>query len=1063
MLSRRVTKISVAPALPPLNASILTDMTYPSSLGQPCWTLVQVPKVISLKAQTSASSAASFLAAHSPFEKITDAKSAGDTLTEEGVFKAIFSRKEQSVLAFVKGEPGTGKSHLIRWLKERSDYEWSKTSRSSAKPQIVLVTRGNGSLKDALGQIVRQLGAEFEQHLSRVQRAIDRLSEHTALAMLLAELALEIDTRWVNEHNRDPLPRALRHLGQALRSDGFGAWMKRDGSVIHQVIKRLTDPSSVDERENYPCFSAEDLDVPLSAFPRQTVSSEVFNFVHEDLKEEEETSKLAVEVLNRALRDAVRAMTGLKGDDLLNIFTEVRRQLGPRRTLAVFIEDVSVTGLDEDVVNAFEERDAEGLCQMVAVLGITENGYKKLPDNLQQRPSYIYDVGVNASQGWSSSQEAVAKFAARYLNAVRSDDSELEAIAEERFEGDVRRSRCTECPCRFECHAVFGKVVFEGGVEVGMFPFSESAPHALLQRLTDARYPSQRNLLDHVMLKALDQSFTNLQAQRFPRTQLFPVELPVMSSWAGFVNRFCSGAAWNDELRARLRFLAGFWVAANTAEELASGLQPYLKPLGFPAFSGGAVVTPKLKGAGGNMMVPAPGPDPVPAPAPEADRELERLLGLLDKWNEGQPLQEDGEFRKLLLPLLSKCIPWEDSLGVSIAEKKRLIIRGGTRVPYIDGQKADPQGGTYRFTFPRNAETRDLLQSLLSLSRSSSKTWNFGDGELHKRSVSRWLRKRQKSVVSSIQPTEKDAVDQSLRAAVQALALTSLLRDRKRFTEGRADRINSLLSPVWSAADRPAAVSSEMQAIIGDLEQKHTALIGFVIQEVGAGQGDADPKDFINPLPLLEALGDFEKRFCFESPPASSESGYWAPRFLAVKSLRMGAFESIPGRLKKEQEAIGDALEVARDFMKDAGFANENSRENIASCIPALVEVIDLQRGAQRKPGFLPIPNELFAELWQKKLFQNSDVRASWGVALENAEAVSAANNSSEVAVFNPSKLIECVESLRVAEHHLNLVDQHLQDEENQSGSQGDYRAELLEVLSEISALAGAGEKGASD
>ena len=179
-------------------------MPHPESVGKPCWTLDQVPKVISLTAQTSSSSAASFLAAHSPFRRITDAKSTGVTLTEEEVFTAIFSRTNRSVQAFVKGEPGTGKSHLIRWLKERSDYRWNKESTSAAKPRIVLVTRGNGSLKDALGQIVRQLGNEFERHMSLVQGAIDRLSAQTARATLLAELALEIDSRWVNEHGRQP-------------------------------------------------------------------------------------------------------------------------------------------------------------------------------------------------------------------------------------------------------------------------------------------------------------------------------------------------------------------------------------------------------------------------------------------------------------------------------------------------------------------------------------------------------------------------------------------------------------------------------------------------------------------------------------------------------------------------------------------------------------------------------------------------------------------------------------------------------------------------------------------
>ena len=290
-----------------------------------------------------------------------------------------------------------------------------------------------------------------------------------------------------------------------------------------------------------------------------------------------------------------------------------------------------------------------------------------------------------------------------------------------------------------------------------------------------------------------------------------------------------------------------------------------------------------------------------------------------------------------------------------------------------------------------------------------------------------------------------------------------MLRDRRRFPEGRADRINSLLSPVWSATDRPVSVSSEMQAIIGDLEQKQATLRGFVIQEVGAGQGDADPKDFINPLPLLEALGDFEKRSCFDPPPVSSESGYWAPRFLAVKSLRMGAFESIPDRLRKEQEAIGGALDAARDFMKGAGFGGNNLREDLAACLVALVEVIELQRGGQRKPGLLELHNPPFEDLWQKKLFQNSDVRASWGVALENATHASEAKNACEIAIFNPSKLKQCVESLRIAENHLNLVDQHLQDEENLNGPQGDCRDQLLRVLDEIAALQEFSDKGLAD
>jgi hypothetical protein len=1033
-------------------------MPYPEFLGKPCWTLDQVPKVISLTAQTSSSSAASFLAAHSPFRRITDAKSTGVTMTEEEVFTSIFSRANRSVQAFVKGEPGTGKSHLIRWLKERSDYRWNKENTSAVKPRIVLVTRGNGSLKDALGQIVRQLGNEFDRHLRLVQGAIDRLSAQTARATLLAELALEIDSRWVNEHGRQPLDRSLRHLGQALRSEGFGGLMKREGGVIDQIIKRLTDPSSVDDREHYPAFTNEDLHVSPGAFSRQTVSAEVYNFV-EDLSEEDDTRKKAVEVLNIALRDAIRATTGIKGNDLLSIFTEIRRQLGSKESLAVFIEDVSVTGLDQDVVNAFEPRDEEkGLCPMIAVLGITENGWQRLPDSQRQRATQVYEVGGEGAQSWASSRDEVAKFTARYLNAVRSTDAELEAIAESRFKGDVSHSRCHDCPCKSECHSVFGKVTFEGGVEVGMFPFSENAPHALLSKLTDARYRSQRGLLDHVILKALEQSFDSLEAHRFPRLQVFQVEIPTPPIWAGFVNRFSSGAAWDDERRQRLRFLASFWVESNNADEMATALQPFLAPLGLPSFSGSPVSHPL---SSVNASPKSQNSVTAGTAKLKVDTELDRLLGLLDKWeHSSQPLKEDSKFRDLLGKFLRDCIVWEDFLGIPITERKRLI--GGNTVPKIEGQVANPTG-RINFGFPRNTETRALIQSLLLLERSPSKTWNFSDAEIHKRAVSRWLRRHRRSVVNSIQPTEPYLVEQCLRSAVQALALTAMLRDRKRFSDNRAERIQSLLEAVWSGTERPVTVSPELGVVVGDLEQKHATLRSFVIQEVGAGQGSADPKDFINPVPLLELLNDFERRFCFEPPPNSAQEGHWSTRFTAIHPFCMGAFESIPEKLKKERRAIGADLEKVQEFMKDAGFVVDNPRENIDACLTAVVEVIELQHGAHRKPGILPIPNPEFENLWQGKHIQTSDVRASWGVALENAQTVYNATSVSDVAVFNPSKFKQCVESLRVIEGHLNSVEKQLQESETMGGPQGDTRTQLLAVLDKMASSLEAGEQVESD
>ena len=1039
-------------------------MPYPSQIGAPCWSREQVAKVVSITAQMNAASADRFLAAHSPFRQIKDAKSADRTVTEEEVFNDIFSKPREKTQAFVRGEPGTGKSHLIRWLYERFNYAARENRADLDKHRVVLVTRGNGSLKHALDQIVRQLGAEFAPHISSVQGAIDRLSRQTSRAMLLSELALQVDVHWTDRHKRTPLPRKLRNLGQALNSKGLGGWMNREGGVIDQVIKRLTDSSTVDEREHFPSFQASEFDVPSNAFTPQQVAPEVLEFV-DDLREESDTREEVAATLNTALQDGIRGLTGLQGSDLFGIFEKIRRQLGSSRELVVFIEDVSASsgGLDQDIINAVEPRSGDGLCRLIAVLGIADFGWARLLKNVQDRATHLYDVGGNTVEHWAADPGGVSRFTARYLNAIRSNDDEIHAIASTRFEGDVRQSRCDDCPKKIECHAAFGSVEFGQGVTVGMFPFSPRAPQTMLQNLTDARYKSQRGLLDRIIFPALDQSFQSFSAQEFPRPQFFAVNPPQISFWnAGFLPRYCNSPGWSEDRKSRLRFLAQFWVNATTAETLAAALKPLLKPLGFPDFSDRVVEPPAPRVLPGRVTPPGGGPPhPPPPPPPPVDQELDRLLGLLDKWQGREQLKEDNKFRDLLGAFLSRCIGWEDHREIPISEKKRLI--SGNTFPRIVGQTMAPRG-SYFFDFPRDAETLNLLQGLLMLSRAPSNTWDFSHGEVHKREVSRWLRKHRARVVQSIHPPKPAIASESLRSAVQALALVAFLRDRKPLPETPVERIASLFQPVWSESARPVILSTELQKIMEDLELRHGRLRDYVVQEVGVAQGDdGDPKKFINSCALLKMLEEFEKDFCFQPPPEEAESGFWSSRFSPVKDLRKGAFESIPARVKKEQIAISEAAKEVDSFVAAAGFEEGDSSQRLVKSLEALKSLIDLQRGTATEPGTLVFPDQPFDDLWQMNLIQASSIRDSWSAATSASGALKSTSSLAEVAAFNPGKLKECRDALRVFKKHLELIDSHLSDEEKPSGGQGGSRAKLLAVLEEIAKLSQTGEKGESD
>jgi hypothetical protein len=783
----------------------------------------------------------------------------------------------------------------------------------------------------------------------------------------------------------------------------------------------------------------------------------------DDLREEPDTREEVAAALNTALQDGIRGLTGLQGSDLFGIFEKIRRQLGPSRELVVFIEDVSASsgGLDQDIINAVEPRSGDGLCRLIAVLGIADFGWDRLLKNVQDRATHIYDVGGHTVEQWAADPDRVARFTARYLNAIRSTDAEIHDIASTRFDGDVRQSRCGDCPQKVECHTAFGSVEFGQGVTVGMFPFSPRAPKAMLEHIADARYKSQRGLLDRIILPILDKSFQSFSAQEFPRPQLFAVNAPQIPFWsAGFLPRYCNSPSWSEDRKNRLRFLAQFWVNATTAEALAAALKRLLKPLGFPEFSDQVAAQPPPRVTPGGATPP---PRVLPPQPPPADQELNRLLGLLDKWRGGEELNEDNRFRELLGAFLSRCIIWEDHNGVPIAEKKRLIDLPGSRFPRIEGQSMRPGGTTHFFDFPRDDETLGLLQGLLTLSRTPSKAWDFPHGEAHKRNVSRWLRKNRLRVVQSVHPPQATIARESLRSAVQALALAAFLRDRKPLAQVPAERIASLFQPVWSESTRPTVLSTELQDIIKDLELRHKSLSDFLIQEVGAGQGVFVPKDFINPLPLLTALDEFEKELKFTPPPQEVETGFWSSRFSAVKDLRRGAFESVPARVKKEQIAISEAVKEVDSFVTTAGFKGEDRSQRLVKSLEALNSLIDLQRGTAAAPGVLPFPDQPFETLWQKGLIQDSTVCTSWSATVSAGETLKSSSTLAEVATFNPSKLAECRDALRVIKKHLELLDSHLSDEEKPSGGEGGSRAKLLAVLEEIAKLSQSGEKGESD
>src|SRR5262249_31162719 len=139
----------------------------------------------------------------------------------------------------------------------------------------------------------------------------------------------------------------------------------------------------------------------------------------------------ATECMNVALDAAMVELTGLSGANLRKVFDRIRADLQARnQRLLIFVEDVSAMAeLDLEVINALEPQDNLNLAPLTAVLGMTDDGYHRLRANQRARFQFQVQVGDHASRQWTDDGEQVAAFAARYLNALRLTESEVEDLA----------------------------------------------------------------------------------------------------------------------------------------------------------------------------------------------------------------------------------------------------------------------------------------------------------------------------------------------------------------------------------------------------------------------------------------------------------------------------------------------------------------------------------------------------------------------------------------------------------------------------------------------------------
>ena len=558
-----------------------------------CWSADDARAVLRTEALEGAESL--FLATHFP---ISDFEVAGvragevESRDENGLLDALSSPDVRHAFCVVEGEPGSGKSHLIRWLRVRWPAE---------DDEVLLIQRLDGSLERTLRQLQFALpdheglfeGFAARAHDLTAQGQANEFFSNLVLALKQGHLAIPpVHQQWCEEFDLHRLlhpaevrdnwtaPHRIVELlsgrkGESERDQDLARFNLDDIVELEQILRPLKSPSFratrfarelQHESEGIRLLSQDEKTGPA----RQDLLQKRFGI-----------SSRLVEALNARRNSAVQNVLGISTEGLKAMFERLRRALVPRR-LILLLEDITAwEGVDNQLIDVLvtnvDSRESGDLCPMVSVVGLTPAYFNdgQFQANYRQRVSHHVRLGhADFGGGFQEvsslkTEEAQVRFAASYLRAARAGPARLES-----WSGgpDPVPNICDTCRYREHCHAAFGH---EDGV--GLFPFNRRAITQLFEALSDPTYRSTfrtpRGMLQGVLGPTLNTPAT-IEGGEYPNAAIVSNWIPEEAQRiASFTADVIQTHLEDQDERERLKRLIRFW-GRDEDEALVTSMDP---------------------------------------------------------------------------------------------------------------------------------------------------------------------------------------------------------------------------------------------------------------------------------------------------------------------------------------------------------------------------------------------------------------------------------------------------------------------------------------------------------
>ena len=692
--------------------------------------------------EATAVSKGDFLLTHAPFERLNISNK--ETINEDELFRRYLqTNMEQHKFVMIQGGNGSGKSHLIRWLKER--YEEEKDSSEA----ILWISRAHNTLQDALTQLLESdLFTEEtrDNTLNKIKttRGKYTLDEFKKLIAFNFELLTEADS------SDEILERDVREqLVKYLHNDFIlSKFLMKEGGPLDKIRARIeTTNENIVIDGDEPVFLPSDFAITYGDIRRtlkkanDQADAMTIHLAEKfaDNYDGEQYRNDVANYLNTKVSEVINRSMDLRSVNFQQIFIELRKNLKCQgKNLTIFIEDINAlngienTFIEALLVNHMAEGN-EGCCRLISIVGSTTWFYEKLNASVRERIT----ENIYLSEGSVLQKGNLAKFAARYINAIKID----KATVNEWVKKGANKELIPVAEDQFQ----FSKVNIDGK-EYSIFPFNETALNNLYGMLV-------RNNDD--------------DTSRTPRIFLKEILLQILSAWytygadflyqeANFHNLHYQVPMWKDYLyeasnrqlgedAERRSILLRIW-GDGTAEIKDGKIGNVSKEI-FDAFEVEWPTDVQEQGLDQGEEIPEPEPKPVPVRSVVENPQLTSMLDKITVWyDKKEPLTVHQDLRDLLCQFILQYFPWElNEVPYVLAEpyftKKNICI---------EGQQAAYDLSDKIIELKRDYETQGLLIALAKWKYAGDRSWEFENGLDYLTMAMGWLEKYSDKIVDFV-------------------------------------------------------------------------------------------------------------------------------------------------------------------------------------------------------------------------------------------------------------------------------------------------------------------------